>query len=255
VVQPGDTLATIAARQGVAGNDLTAVNSAFLPSGSAIWPEMVLSIPRQLSFMPRRYENDAEDVNNLHVMFDKESRTINVRGRGQVVRLYDIARRVDRQYLREVALGQWYLAANLFIRAGVSLQITAPEATWLKLKSDAEAEVFLRTTNGQIIVEGAKITSWDEARGEPDMVADDGRSFIAATHGSRLDLINAEIAFLGDANEPALTWTTPEDEAGQHLLTGVVTGSSIHDTRGGAKVEGAVGMTWSDTVFRHNREK
>lgn len=236
VVQPGDTLAQISQQFNMPVDTLVAANSAFLPSQSALWPGMVLTIPRQLDFQPAQYENDQDDVNYLAINYDEATNTINVRGRGQVVRLWDVMREAGREHIQETAPGKWRLSANLFIRAGVSLQLTAPEVTELTLQN-----AWLRTTNGQIIIDGVKITG-------------EGKGYIAATHGSRLDILNSDIAFLGSENETAVQWTVPKTETKPYLLTGVVKNSSFHDLLGGAKVIGATGMTWDNNKFWNNRD-
>jgi parallel beta-helix repeat protein len=142
------------------------------------------------------------------VSFDGESNTI-ILGAGAPVGLAALAQALDRpEALRELAPGEWLLGANLRIEAGAALRVAAPEVRWLKLRSDEEEFVAIRALGGDLLVEGACVSSWDEARGAADEQHEDGRSYILARDGAQMAIRRAEIRYLGyDADESfGLAW-------------------------------------------------
>lgn len=113
--------------------------------------------------------------------------------------------------LRELAPGEWLLAANLRVEQGATLRIAAPEARWLKLRSDDHGFVSIRALGGQIEFDGTCVSSWDTSRGGFDENYADGRSFVLARDGARMDIRGSELRYLGyDANESyGISWRMP----------------------------------------------
>jgi parallel beta-helix repeat protein len=131
------------------------------------------------------------------VHYDDDSNTIELR-RGANTTLAGIAGVLDRQdVLHELVPGEWLLAANLRVEAGATLRIATPEARWLKLKSDDASYVWLKALGGQIDIAGSCVTSWDGKRNTFDQNYRDGRGFILARDGGRLDIQRADLRYLG----------------------------------------------------------
>lgn len=112
------------------------------------------------------------------------------------------------EVLRETAPGEWLLGADLDVMPGADLQIGGPEARWLKLRSDDELYVAVRAFGGDLTIEDACITSWDEGSGQVDENYDNGRGFLLARDGSQMNIRRSELRYLGYYNNEAygLSW-------------------------------------------------
>jgi parallel beta-helix repeat protein len=99
--------------------------------------------------------------------------------------------------LQELAPGEWLLNANLRVEAGARLRVAAPEVRWLKLRSDATAFVWLKALGGQIAFADTCVSSWDPSAKRYDENYQDGRSFVLARDGARLDIQGSDLRYLG----------------------------------------------------------
>lgn len=99
--------------------------------------------------------------------------------------------------LQELAPGEWLLAANLRVEAGASLRIAAPEVRRLKLGSDDGGFVWIKALGGQLTFADTCVSSWDAKRNTYDTNYQDGRSFVLARDGARLDVERSDIRYLG----------------------------------------------------------
>ena len=144
----------------------------------------------------------AADDEAGNVKYEHDTNTIRV-GEGAATTLAAISRTLDRpEALRELAPGEWLLAANLHIEEGAAVRIGAPEVRRLKLRSDAGGFVWIKAFGGQLEIARTCVTSWDAATGGYDQNYEDGRAFILARDGARMDIRAAELTHLGyDANE------------------------------------------------------
>ena len=192
------------------------------------------------------------------IIFDELENTISVKGEGSVVTLSKIYNALNnKQILEKLENKEWILRASLFIRKGVTLVISGDEVSWLKLKSDENGFVWLRSHNGNIAIYNTTITSWDEIRQTPDIKHEDGRSFILAKYNGRMDIINSELAFLGYQGSPkqgqptgglyGIAWKIANNTFKEYLITGNVLNSKFHDNFFGIYTYGATGM-----IFRRN---
>ncbi len=131
--------------------------------------------------------------------YNAETNTITLRA-GPPVRLGDIGRVLQRpDLLHEEASGQWLLAANLRVEAGATLDIAAPDVTWLKLRSDPQTFVWIKVFGGVLRFTNTCISSWDSAQNGVDENYSDGRSFVLARNGARMDIHGSELRYLGYA--------------------------------------------------------
>jgi parallel beta-helix repeat protein len=136
------------------------------------------------------------------ISYDQESNTIVVRaGADTTLAAVSVALK-NPDALRELGAGEWLLGANLRVDAGAILSVAAPEVRWLKLRSDAQSFVWIKAVGGRLSFTGVCVTSWDMARERYDEDVADGRSFVLARSGARMDIRASELSHLGyDANE------------------------------------------------------
>ncbi|MEZ4859694.1 MAG: right-handed parallel beta-helix repeat-containing protein [Caldilineaceae bacterium] len=97
---------------------------------------------------------------------------------------------------QDQATGTWLLTANIEIRTTARLQIAAPVQV-LRLESTASRFVrILAEQGGYLLINGVKVTSWDTTTNAVDETTD-SRSYLLATEGGRMDILNSEVAYLG----------------------------------------------------------
>jgi len=139
----------------------------------------------------------------MRVTYDSAANTLAIGGRG-VVALQDLptmAKQVP-TVLTQTVQGEWLLAANLRVDPGVTLTIAGPQVRWLKMRSDGGAFVWLKAMGGGLEIHDTKITSWDASENDVDVTLDDGRAFVLARSGGRMDIRKSELSHLGyEANE------------------------------------------------------
>ncbi len=141
---------------------------------------------------------------------------------------------------------RWLLKANVVIERSARLNITASTATWLKLDSPPATPVIVTVRRGgHLYLEGVKVTSWHAATNAVDTTVADGRSYLLALEGGRLDVIQSEIAYLGaQSGEPSgLSWRkrlhSDDPTTG---ATGRVEDSKIHNNYFGLYTYEAYGL-------------
>jgi parallel beta-helix repeat protein len=144
--------------------------------------------------------------------------------------------------LRELAPGEWLLAANLRIERGATLRIAGPDARRLKLRSDKDDFVWIKALGGRLTFADTCVTSWDGTREGVDENYDDGRAFVLARDGAQMDIQDSELSYLGyDANEAyGVAWRT----------TGTI--GSAASSRFGYNFYGLYSYEASDLVIRAN---
>ena len=178
----------------------------------------------------------------MTISYDAGTNTIALRA-GAPVDLPALSRALDRPTaLRELAPGEWLLAANLRVERGATLRIAGPEVHRLKLRSDAAGFVWIKAFGGQLAFVDTCVTSWDAGRSGADENYDDGRAFVLARDGARMDIRDSELSYLGyDANESyGVAWRT----AG-------TTGSALN-SRFGYNFYGLYSYEASDLTIRDN---
>lgn len=187
------------------------------------------------------------------VTFDKISNTIFVKGSGSVTTLTEIKRYlVANSALEQTGEKEWILRSNLYIGKNTTLVVDGREVKYLKLKSDKDRFIWVRSQNGNILISNTKVTSWDESVGQPDRDLADGRSYITAKSSGRMDIVKSEIGYLGYVGMPkrggpfggsyGLSWKITSGKLEDNLLTGSVVDSSIHDNYFGIYTFGATSL-------------
>lgn len=255
IVKPGDTLALLRWKYNLtpAGRILDAKTKRRIMT---VFPGQMIAIPavdlrNQItiakgSFFPNK---------PLRVTYDIPSNTIFLRQTGRVVRLANIRQSLPlsrRKLLEQTESGQWILRANLYVGKNVTLVLDGREVKNLRIKSDSNGFVWLRSESGNILISDTKITSWDENTNAPDTNLDDGRAFIVTKNSGRMDIINSDLGYLGYIGSPkrggpfggsyGVSWKLKSGSLRNGLITGVVLNSKFHDNFFGLYTFGATGM-------------
>lgn len=261
VVVQGDTLETIAQKFGVDVMQIYYANVEKLPNAGFASVGTVLSIPgkdMQLTapLHPHIVKTFPEP---LQYYYDPQTHTIVINGRGQTIKLADIQKQFGNDYLEEVSPKIWHLKVSLMIYKGLTLTIDKEEANWLRIESNKERYIAIRSWDGDILIKGVKVTSWDSQKNDYDRNLDDGRSFVMVKDNSRLDIYDSEMAYLGFATNDDLSvspygvsWKLSTSELKKVLLGGEVVNSHFHDNYFGAYTYGATGMLWKGNEFSKN---
>jgi parallel beta-helix repeat protein len=157
-----------------------------------------------------------ESANPAVVHYDDTSNTIFLR-KGAQTTLAGINQIVNRpEVLEQVSPGQWLLSANLRIEAGARLSVAAPAARWLKLRSDDRGFVSIKARGGELEFSGVCVSSWDVGQQKYDEQYQDGRAFVLARDGARMDIQGSDLRYLGYDGPEAygLAWRL-KDTTGQ----------------------------------------
>jgi parallel beta-helix repeat protein len=199
--------------------------------------------------------------------------TIVVAGAGAGVTLAQIRAGLgaSAHLLQDQGAGVWQLNANLLIDRDVTLALgPASGVQELRLRSHASAAppvpgtydyasfVYLRTDDGAIAIDGARIHSWDPAAGAVDTDYTNGRSYLLAKYDARLDIANAELSYLGspDGESYGVSWRDINASASPATLrtrvTGAVVNSSFHHNYYGVYTFQASGILFRGNSFYRN---
>src|SRR3989344_23134 len=196
VVKQGDILSGIAVANNTDASDIVEANLNILPNWNQIEPGTIISVPQQDITIkpPKTASYTIKNLPPLGLRYEKKDNTIHIFGRGNVVTLKDIQKKLTEEKLvEEIKPKEWLLKANLSIEKGVALHLDKDEVEWLKLKSDSNSFVYIRTWGGNININGVKISSWDTTKNNYDMNDKDGRSFIMTKYSSRMDISNSDL--------------------------------------------------------------
>jgi parallel beta-helix repeat protein len=179
--------------------------------------------------------------------FDAAANTINLTA-GEGVTLPALAQRVSGNALRDAGDGVWELRADIAILNGASLRIAAPEVKWLKLISENGKFASLKASGGGLDVVGSCITSWDPGANAADTNLEDGRGYLLARDGARMDVDNAELRFLGNGTVESygLSWRTEG-------TTGKITNSVVSNNYFGLYSYEVDGLVVTDNEFHDNQ--
>lgn len=254
-----ETLSSIAKKFEITEQQLYNANAAKLPFGQ-IMRETILSIPgKDMELAQQAMFKVSNKPTELTVAYDKKTNSLLVTGRGKTVTLKDIQNRVGKKYLVEETPKVWNAKASLILYHGVTLKLSRAEVMWLKLESNKNGFTMLRAINGDILIDGVKITSWDSEEQDYDKNLKDGRSFVMVKDNSRMDIYDSELAYLGYATSPELSvspygvsWKSSSLKLKKIMLTGEVKNSKFHHNYFGTYTYGATGMLWQGNEFYEN---
>jgi parallel beta-helix repeat protein len=185
---------------------------------------------------------DTAPETSMPMSYDAATNTILLAG-GPPITLPAVAQALAQpDLLRELAPGEWLLGANLRIGNGAALEIAGPAVRRLKLRSDAQGFVWIKAFSSRLAFVDTCVTSWDSGQSRVDTNDADGRSFVLARAGARMDIRGSELSYLGyNANESyGVAWRQPG-----------TSGSAI-DSRFGHNFYGLYSYEASDLVIRGN---
>ncbi len=143
------------------------------------------------------------ESNDMPVVYDAKTNTIVAAYR----RVAELRRRSARCWASRICCASWpqvngCCRPTCASSAAPCSQIAAPEVRRLKLRSDADGFVWIKALGGQLTFRDTCVTSWDSAKDAVDENYEDGRSFVLARDGARMEILGAELSYLGyDANE------------------------------------------------------
>ncbi|HEX6332498.1 MAG TPA: right-handed parallel beta-helix repeat-containing protein [Actinomycetota bacterium] len=138
--------------------------------------------------------------------------------------------------------GWWVLNRVLVVEPGAELVIHDQD---LRLRSEGRRLAALEARGGDVEIVDSIVTSWDASRRGPDVDVSDGRPWILARDGSRLDVVRSTLRMLGyDAHERyGVSWRTEG-------TTGSVESASFVGNFYGMYTFDADPMTIVDSVVR-----
>lgn len=259
--QLGESIWAIAERYGITGDNLLFANVQKITNWNRITPGINLTIPpKNIDLLPSYKFNYLRLYpDGLNIYYDAPTDQIILSGRGTIATFDDLAKSVGKEHLEEEEPGVWYLKSSLYLRSGMTLTISKNQVKWLRLASTDKKFARIFAYNSDVIVDGVKITSWDAAKKDYDKNYKNGRSYILVKDGSRLDINNSELAYLGyprPQDSPystyGVSWRMSSGKAGTGILTGEITNSKFHSNYFGAYMYGATGMTWKGNEFYDN---
>ncbi len=105
--------------------------------------------------------------------------------------------------------GHWLLKANLVIERSARLEATSATISWLRLDSPPVAPVTVTARRGgHLLIEGIQVSSWDSIANTVDTNIANGRSYLLALEGARMDVLHSDVGYLGAlSGEPSgLSW-------------------------------------------------
>lgn len=154
--------------------------------------------------------------------------------------------------------GAWLLRSDVVISPTARLEATSDTITALRLDSTPNrfpALTRLTANGGHLLIRGISVVSWDANAGAVDTEHLDGRSFLLAQNGARMDIVDAEVAYLGwaDGEPSGLSWrkrATPSDP--KTGATGSILRSNIHRNYFGQYSYEAYGLQVFNSEFHHN---
>jgi parallel beta-helix repeat protein len=94
--------------------------------------------------------------------------------------------------------GVWQLNARILVQSTARLEITAGGVNELRLNSAVGSIVYIQVVRGgQLLIDGVKVVSWEN--NAVDETIGNGRAYIVAQEGARMDILRSDLGYLGDA--------------------------------------------------------
>lgn len=248
-IEQGDTLLMIAEKYNGNLSAIIEVNTDTISNPDYLKIGQRLKIPA-LELRNILKKEELVSFKKSEITFNEFDRIISVEGRGSAVTLQNIHNALnDQSILEKLNDKEWLLKANLLIKKGVTLVIDDSDVSWLKLKSNEDAFVWLQSNGGNILIKNTKITSWDEQNQTPDTNYEDGRSFILARQNGRMDIAGSELSFLGykDSLKAGVVWHASGDNLDNYLITGQILDSAFYNNYSGIYLSGT-----TETVITNN---
>jgi parallel beta-helix repeat protein len=146
--------------------------------------------------------------------------------------------------LRDLGDGAWLLLRPLTVGPDASLEVADSD---LRLTSSPRETAALEVRGGRLLLDGATVTSWDRGTGKPDDDVTDGRAWLLARSGGRLEVLDSHLAALGYGapDRHGVTWRDPG--TGGRIQDSTFTGNYR-----GADVAGSDPLTVDGSVFERS---
>lgn len=125
----------------------------------------------------------------------------------------------------------WLLKANLVIQRSARLDATMATIKELRLDSPPAAPVtIIARRGGHLLIDGITVKSWDNTSNAVDENITDGRSYLLAAEGGRMDILHSDVSYLGaGSGEPSgLSWRKRLTSDPKTGATGRLEDSKIH---------------------------
>jgi parallel beta-helix repeat protein len=159
--------------------------------------------------------------------------------------------------------GTWLLNAVLRINSSVTLKLSPPEVSYLKIRSqtgptatvDATKFGALETNAGTLQIEDVKITSWDTTAGKVDEEHKDGRAYVVALGISEMNILRSELAYLGyfgSGGKYGVSWRGESEILANNWTTGDLIDSDLHHNYYGFYTYNAKSMTIRGNKIHNN---
>ncbi len=105
--------------------------------------------------------------------------------------------------------GVWLLKASIIVDTTAKLDVTSTTVTWLQMESPPIYAIKLMSQRGgHLFIDGIKLTSWDSMTNTVDENVINGRAYLLAFEGGRMDILHSEVAYLGweSGEASGLSW-------------------------------------------------
>jgi parallel beta-helix repeat protein len=155
--------------------------------------------------------------------------------------------------------GIWLLNAGVVISPTARLEVKSADPggidTLRLLSSPSKYISMTATMGGHLLLDGVNLLAWDTTLNAPDENRADGRSYLLAFKGGRLDILNSDVGYLGwvAGEGSGLSWRKKLNDADFKTgATGRIENSIIHHNYFGMYSYEAYGIKILHSTFRYN---
>lgn len=259
-LEAGETPSRIATRLNVPRNSLRVLqgeDAVLIPIAELRTPNTIAALAARplpsVRYEPARQANASvyeRDIVSENVVY--------LEGPGSAVSMGELLTTLTAAYGDAVATeqepGVWLLKASISVGRDVTFYFDGTDVRWLKLYSADDYFTWIASFDGSMHIENVKISSWDPASESYDVTTTDGRSFILARNSGRMDIMNAELAYLGYTSYGeygrgypfggvyGVSWKIEGGTFNKKIMAGNVTDSRIHHNQFGIYTFGTTGQ-------------
>lgn len=259
-LEAGETPSRIATRLNVPRNSLRVLQS----EDAVLIPIVELRTPNTIAALAARplpsvrYEPARQANASVYERDIVSENVVYLEGSGSAVSIGELLTTLTAAYGDAVATeqepGVWLLKASISVGRDVTLYFDGTDVRWLKLYSANDYFTWIASFDGSMHIENVKISSWDPASESYDVTTTDGRSFILARNSGRMDIMNAELAYLGYTSYGeygrgypfggvyGVSWKIEGGTFNKKIMAGNVTDSRIHHNQFGIYTFGTTGQ-------------
>lgn len=136
------------------------------------------------------------------ISYDTKTKTISITcGSADLSKVYNTINNTS--VLKKDQDNVWLLNANLKVWHDATLYINSTDTSWLKINSTTPRDAYRIFVIGDLRIDSVKVSSWNTTSGQYALT--DGKipraSIVILPQGSgKTNIINSEIAYLGDGN-------------------------------------------------------